>query len=100
MYHSGFLTDSLSEIRNDLRLAFKNSNLQQSIDQRYAIQTAHSTIIRFKTTLKYETALLDLVEKYRDFDFGTFNVNKIELVYNDWYQRLQLVQQLHELKLK
>lgn len=96
----GFLTDSLNEIRDNLRLAFKNSNLQQSIDERYTIQTAHSTVIRFKTTLKNETALLNLMEKYRNFDFGTFDVIKIELVYNDWYQRQQFVQQLHEFELK
>ena len=95
----GFLTETLSEIRDDLRIAFKNSQLQQSIDKRYAIQTAHSTIIRFRQALQNEHQLLDLVAKYRNFDFGTFEVKKVELVYNDWYQREQFVKKLHEFQL-
>jgi len=95
----GFLTETLNEIRDDLRIAFKNSQLQQSIDKRYAIQTAHSTIIRFRQALQNEHQLLDLVAKYRNFEFGTFEVKKVELVYNDWYQREQFVKKLHEFQL-
>ncbi len=91
----GFLTDTLNEIRDDLRKTFKNSDLQQSIDKRYAIQTAHSTIIRFRSEIKNKEAFIDLVEKYRDFDFGTFEVKQVELVYNDWYQREKFVKKLH-----
>jgi len=91
-----FENDTLNEIRNQLRLSFKNSTLQQSLDQRYAIQTAHSTIIRFREKLNNKNAFLATVEKYRDFDFGTFKVEKMELVYNDWYQRAEFVQKLHE----
>lgn len=91
----GFLTETLNEIRDDLRIAFKNSNLQQSIDKRYAIQTAHSTIIRFRSELGNKEALINLVEKYRDYDFGTFSVKQIELVYNDWYQREKHVKKLY-----
>lgn len=95
----GFLTETLNEIRDDLRKAFKNSNLQQSIDKRYAIQTAHSTVIRFRSGLEDKEALISLVEKYRDYDFGTFEVKQIELVYNDWYQRERFVKKLHRFSL-
>ncbi|WP_293305529.1 2'-5' RNA ligase family protein [Pedobacter sp. UBA5917] len=95
----GFLTETLNEIRDDLRKAFKNSNLQQSIDKRYAIQTAHSTVIRFRSGLENKEALINLVEKYRDYDFGTFEVKQIELVYNDWYQRERFVKKLHRFSL-
>lgn len=91
----GFLTETLNQIRNDLRIAFKNSDLQQSIDKRYAIQTAHSTVIRFRSELENKIALFKLIEKYKDYDFGTFEVNRIELVYNDWYQRERFVKKLH-----
>jgi len=94
-----FESDTLNEIRDQLRFSFKNSTLQQSLDQRYAIQTAHSTIIRFKENLTNKNAFLAIVEKYRDFDFGTFKVEKMELVYNDWYQRAQFVKNLHEFEL-
>ncbi|MBO9673786.1 MAG: mutarotase [Sphingobacteriaceae bacterium] len=95
----GFLTDTLNEIRDDLRKTFKNSDLQQSIDKRYAIQTAHSTVIRFRSELKNQAALIDLVQEYRNFDFGTFDVKQIELVYNDWYQRERSVKKLHTFSL-
>jgi len=95
----GFLTDILNEIRYDLRADFKNSDLQQSIDKRYAIQTAHATVIRFRSELIHTNALLSLIEKYRDFDFGTFEVKEIELVYNDWYQRERFVKNLHQFSL-
>ena len=94
-----FESDALNEIRDQLRFSFKNSTLQQSLDQRYAIQTAHSTIIRFKEKLTNKNAFLAIVEKYRDFDFGNFKVEKMELVYNDWYQRAQFVKNLHEFEL-
>ncbi|WP_316844369.1 2'-5' RNA ligase family protein [Pedobacter psychrodurus] len=92
----GFLTDTLNEIRDDLRAGFKNSTLQQSIDKRYAIQTAHSTVIRFRSELENKDKLVKLIEKYRDFDFGTFEVKQVELVYNDWYQRERFVKKLYQ----
>jgi len=95
----GFLTDTLNEIRDDLRASFKNSTLQQSIDKRYAIQTAHATVIRFRSELENKDELVKLIEKYRDFDFGTFEVTQIELVYNDWYQRERFVKKLHQFSL-
>lgn len=95
----GFAGDFLNSIRNDIRSGFKHSDLQQSLDKRYAIQTAHSTIMRFKAPLKSPDKLLQLIAQYRDFDFGTFEVNAIELVYNDWYQREQFVKKLFEFEL-
>ena len=44
----GFPTDeSLNIFRNKLRESFKNSALEQSIDSRYTIAAAHSTVMRF-----------------------------------------------------
>lgn len=84
----GFPKDeSLNNFRNKLRENFKKSNLEQTIDSRYAIATAHSTIMRFKEKLENPAKLIEVADKYRDYNFGEFKVEKIELVYNDWYQR-------------
>lgn len=84
----GFPTDeSLNNLRDKLRENFKKSTLQQSIDSRYTIATAHSTVLRFQEKLQNPKQLIDVAEKFRDFDFGEFKVENIELVYNDWYQR-------------
>lgn len=97
----GFINNnSLDQLRNNLRRNFKNSELQQSIDSRYAIQTAHSTVMRFREKIIDKNALLKTLEEYRDFDFSQFKVEKIELVHNDWYQRSHLTQQLQTFELK
>lgn len=91
----GFMdTDSLNVLRDNLRENFKATNLEQSLDKRYAIQTAHSTVVRFRKELQYKDEFLALVEKYKNYDFGTFKVSALELVYNDWYQRKSLVRTL------
>ncbi|GLB49771.1 2'-5' RNA ligase family protein [Neptunitalea lumnitzerae] len=91
----GFPDDnSLNLIRDQLRSQFKNVSIEQSIDKRYAIQTAHATVIRFRAPLTNTSKLITTLEKYRDHNFGTFTVNSIELVYNDWYQRKKFVKTL------
>ncbi|SHM10686.1 2'-5' RNA ligase family protein [Flavobacterium saccharophilum] len=84
----GFPTDeSLNILRDKLRENFKKSTLEESIDSRYAIATAHSTVLRFQEKVENPEKLMAVVEKFRDYDFGEFTVDKLELVYNDWYQR-------------
>lgn len=92
----GFDPDNaLNQIRDRLRNNFRDSNLQQSMDKRYAIQTAHSTVIRLKEPLINKTSYISLLNNYREHYFGTFTVNKLEFVFNDWYQRRESVKRLH-----
>jgi len=79
--------EMLNNLRNNLRTSFKNTNLEQSIDKRYTIQTAHSTIIRFRNELQDKKEFLEVIKKYKNYEFGNFEVNELELVFNDWYQR-------------
>jgi len=79
--------DGLQRLRDATRSFFQQSGLQQSIDQRYSIQTAHSTVIRFQRKLHNPDALIALINNYQRLAFGSFEVNTVELVYNDWYQR-------------
>lgn len=96
----GFLHDStLNNIRDELRNNFKHSSLQQSIDKRYTIQAAHATVVRFRKEVQNKEEFLDRLEKYRDHNFGTFTVNSLELVFNDWYQREEYVKKLFTFEL-
>lgn len=96
----GFPLDTtLNNIRNDLRTAFSQSKLQQSIDKRYTLQTAHSTVVRFRKEIINKSRFISFLEKYRNFNFGTFQVNRFELVANDWYQRKEKVETLSKFKL-
>jgi 2'-5' RNA ligase len=96
----GFPTDeSLNILRDKLRENFKKSALQQSIDSRYMISTAHLTVVRFQEKLQNPKQLIEIVKKFRDYNFGEFTVDKIELVYNDWYQRKENTQLLAGFKI-
>lgn len=97
----GFMNEnSLNHLRNKLRIEFKNSELEQSMDERYLIQTAHTTVFRFKEPLSQKEEFLKIIENYKDHDFGTFEVDEIELVYNNWYHQERFVSQLHHFDLK
>lgn len=85
----------LNTIRENLKKVFKNKKLEQSIDQRYPLRTAHATVFRFSEKLQQKKSFLQIIEKYRNYDFGTFEVNAIELVVNDWYQRFDQVEIVH-----
>lgn len=86
--------DGLNVIRDSLREHYKNSELKSRMDVRYAISTSHSTVIRFPQKPQNPKALLELLEKYRSYDFGSYTINQLEFVYNDWYQRSAFVQKL------
>jgi hypothetical protein len=97
----GFLKDdTLNEIRDTLRVNFRNTNLEQSIDKRYSIQIAHSTVVRFRKELERKDDFINVLDRYRNFNFGTFCVDSLELVYNDWYQRKEKVKELCRFEMK
>lgn len=96
----GFPSDgTLNNLRNKLRENFRNSTLEQSIDSRYSIATAHSTVIRFIENLQNPSKLIEVVEQFRDYNFGEFTADKLELVFNDWYQRKENTIHLAEFNL-
>lgn len=96
----GFPMDhSLNEFRQQLRLEFKKSELEQSLDERYLIQTAHATVFRFSDTLEKKEAFLNILEQYKNHNFGAVLFEDVELVYNDWYHRENSRQTLHTFQL-
>ena len=97
----GFPSDeTLNNLRNRLRENFKSSGLKQTMDTRYVISAAHATIMRFQGELHDPKKLIEIAEKFRDYDFGEFDVKNLELVYNDWYQRKETTKVLGDFGLR
>ena len=83
----GFAGDEIEKLRNNLRDNFRNTSLETSIDKRYQIHTAHSTVVRFRHALKDRYTFIEKIKRYRNFYFGTTEVQELKFVFNDWYQR-------------
>lgn len=92
-------TETLNALRDAIRTAFSNSKLEQSIDKRYQLFTAHTTVCRFSEKILNTQQLLETVSKYRTHSFGTFKIEKMDLVYNDWYHKPEKTQHLHTFKI-
>lgn len=92
--------NTLEKLRNNLRSNFRKSGLQESIDKRYTLKTAHSTVFRFRERLGNQEAFMNLMSSFRNHYFGKSTVGSLELVFNDWYLRSEKVKLLQEFELK
>lgn len=92
-------TGTLNEIRAALRTAFKGTILAHTIDQRYVLKVAHSTLIRFKNPLLQPQLFTDFLESQQTIPFGAMTVNAIDLVFNDWYMKQEKVRLLERYQL-
>ncbi|HSI77637.1 MAG TPA: hypothetical protein VK957_17190 [Lunatimonas sp.] len=90
------LDDYLHKLRENLRREFPKVTLKQSLDKRYLLRTAHSTIVRFKKPLLHPEKMVELVSANGELDFGVSNVRKLSFVYNDWYQHEEKVSVLRD----
>ncbi|WP_456458055.1 2'-5' RNA ligase family protein [Reichenbachiella sp.] len=86
--------DGLKSLRNELRNRFNLSQLHHSIDSRYKINTAHLTVMRFRKPIRDSKKLVQLLEEFRNFSFGKMRINQLQMVFNDWYQRTEIVKKL------
>jgi 2'-5' RNA ligase len=82
----------LNQLRADLRRALGVSGLGDGLDQRYAIDTAHSTVFRFISQPKNMPRLLDLLRVHRTTNFGETTFHHLQLVRNDWYMSREKVE--------
>lgn len=84
----GFMEDDALEVlRQRLRVNIAKSGLEESMDKRYTLQTAHATVLRLKQKMENRDGLLQLLDKYRNNDWGCSSVSEVELVLNDWYHQ-------------
>lgn len=83
----GFVNNhSLEKLRDTLRIDIKNGDVPQSMDKRYTLMTAHSTVMRFKEPLNASSRFAEFLQDNRQRYFGQLRVEQLELVVNDWYQ--------------
>lgn len=96
----GFPLDAqLQTQRETLREVLHAHDLGDTLDVRYRISTAHSTIMRFSRPLRDASALLGLLGGLRKEPFGEFTCNSVQWVKNDWYMSSDKVELLAEYEL-
>ncbi|UKA07797.1 hypothetical protein IHC92_17055 [Photobacterium damselae subsp. damselae] len=88
------INNSLEQFRNKLRTQLSDAGLRVTFDSRYKLVTAHSSLIRFKTPIHDSQQLFQLCQQYRNHDFGSIVLQDFELVFNNWYQNLEVTKSL------
>jgi 2'-5' RNA ligase len=82
----GFLkSKALAQIRNELRTMLRENRLGGGMDERYKINTAHMTVMRFSHARVDGKALIDLLKANRKTDFGETRVGELQLLWGNWY---------------
>lgn len=77
--------DSLGALRERLRVQLRARGLDASLDQRYKLVTAHSTLLRFMRPLAQPARFAEAIGALRDAPLGRMRVESVELALNDWY---------------
>jgi 2'-5' RNA ligase len=89
----GFVEDQrLNHLRADLRRALRARGLGGGLDERYTLDTAHSTICRFASQPREMSNLLALLQDHRTTIFGETTFHRLQLVKNDWYMSQEKVE--------
>ena len=97
----GFPTDNtLMQLRDNLRAAFKQKHVAPNVDQRYKIAAAHITAMRFSTPRTDWSRLLAVLAANRTTNFGEMRVQTAELHLSDWYASADTLQILDEYPLR
>lgn len=92
--------DHLLELRNRLRVAFRNAGLGKNLDRRYKTSTAHLTVMRFSEQEADWERLSNFLEENRERDFGWTRFQSTQLIWSDWYASADLVRVLGEYPLR
>lgn len=85
MVQGFFDNNSLSDMRDRLRSELGKQGLAKGVDQRYRLQTAHMTVIRFRAPLRRPEQFARALEQARGRVFSAMTVRRFILVENDWY---------------
>jgi 2'-5' RNA ligase len=92
--------DDLEQLRDELREAFAQNGLGDRLDRRYKITSAHMTVMRFRRPAGDWKPLMKMLAENRHTDFGGTQVNRIQLLWGDWYASANVARTLQEYSLK
>ncbi|MDC2830228.1 2'-5' RNA ligase family protein [Limosilactobacillus mucosae] len=79
---TGYYSDELTMLRQNLRHQLTD---KLPVAERYPTCSGHVTVARFKAPLKAPPALLADLMSMQQLQFGTFTVDRLDLVIHDWY---------------
>jgi 2'-5' RNA ligase len=97
----GYPRDGMLEtLRERLRAQLRERGLDGTLDGRYRLVTAHSTLLRFAVPLADPLRFARELESLRDEPLGTMRVDEVKLVVNDWYMSSGSLQLVDSLRLK
>jgi 2'-5' RNA ligase len=94
------LNDGLATVRTALREAFAPAGFGDMLDRRYKATAAHISIMRFCSPCPEIKRLLAFLKENRQTDFGECEIDKIQLIFGDWYASSGYLQTLEEYKLR
>ena len=92
--------DTMNQLRDQLRAAFTRAGLGQHLDRRYKISSAHITVLRFCHRQIDWAQLLPKLQASREIDFGRLRVDRLQLLWGDWYATTGIVRKLQEFPLQ
>ena len=96
----GFLEDgALNDLRDALRRELRIRGLAGGVDGRYRLETAHLTVVRFRTPLRASERFAAALEQARERSFGTTTFRSLSLVENDWYMSRRVSRTLKRYRL-
>lgn len=79
----GYYTKELEYLRRQLRQNILKSGL--ALEERYKTKSCHITLARFPDKIQNPLNMLNFIEQNDHLPIGTFTVNKLELVFHNWY---------------
>jgi 2'-5' RNA ligase len=96
----GFVENAeLNRLRDALRRELRVRGLARSTDQRYRLETAHMTVVRFRARLHDSEKFAGVLEQARQRSFGSINIRSLSLVKNDWYMTNRVLETVKRYRL-
>jgi 2'-5' RNA ligase len=92
--------ETLATLRDKLRTELAARGLGADLDQRYRLVTAHLTLARFASPLREPERFVAALAAARHIEFGSTTVERLELVFGDWFHSAAHEQHLAEFPLR